>query len=148
MTIGTRVMGLIIPFLFIFFFSMENFNKKKINDSLTILIFLTFTITLTIIFWPFLWDNPFNILDSFSSMSKYDWKGSVYFNGNYYSGKYLPWYYLPMTILITTPILYIVLFIFGFFYITKQSLKNLLNIEKAQNLWSNKENCFVCTLCQ
>ncbi len=142
MTIGTRVMGLIIPFLFIFFFSMENFNKKKINDSLTILIFLTFTITLTIIFWPFLWDNPFNILDSFSSMSKYDWKGSVYFNGNYYSGKYLPWYYLPMTILITTPILYIVLFIFGFFYITKQSLKNLLNIEKAQNLWSNKEELF------
>ena len=142
-TIGTRIMGLLIPIMFIFFFLMENFEKDKTNDIKNFFVFSILTCFFTIILWPFLWENPLNIFETFSSMSKYDWRGSVYFNGNYYSGKYLPWYYLPFIILITTPITYILLFLIGSFLIFKFALKNLFNLGKIKkNIWSNKEELF------
>lgn len=142
-TIGTRIMGIIIPCLFIFFFIMENFEKRKKNDLKDILIFIILSIILTIMFWPFLWENPLNIIESFSSMKNYDWKGSVFFNEKYYSGKYLPWYYLPVTIFITTPLFYSFLFFIGVIFILNYSIRNLLSLDKInKNIWSNKEELF------
>ena len=55
-------------------------------------------------------------------MSSYAWDGLVYFEDTYYSGKFLPWYYLPKIIIITSPLLYLILFIYGIFIITKKSI--------------------------
>ena len=76
-------------------------NINGVRDS--IIPFLISTILFTIIFWPYLWENPSNLINSFKSMSDYEWKGLVFFESKYYSAQYLPWYYLPKTILITTP---------------------------------------------
>ncbi len=142
--IATRVIGLIIPIFFIFFFLMENFNNQKIKDAYFLIFFLLATIIFTIIFWPFLWENPLNIIESIQSMSNYEWKGSVYFNGEYFSGKYLPWYYIPVTIFITSPILHIIPFIIGSVLILKFILINLLNIDKNNpNVWKNKKEIFL-----
>ena len=55
-------MGLIIPLLFIFFFIMENLERNKYKNIYLLAPFLILTIGLTILFWPFLWENPLNIL--------------------------------------------------------------------------------------
>ena len=140
-TIGTRVMGLIIPLLFIFFFIMENLESNKYKNIYLLAPFLILTIGLTILFWPFLWENPLNILLSIKSMSSYALDGLVYFEDNYYPGKFLPWYYLPKIIIITSPLLYLILFIYGFLIITKNLYKNLLNL-KNNNLWNNFEELY------
>ena len=141
-SIGTRVMGLIIPLLFLFFFILENSEKNKLKNFFLIIPFLTLIIFFTILFWPYLWENPTNILAAFSSMKNYSWNGVVFFESTYYSGKYLPWYYLPKTILITTPIFYIVLFFIGSFYIFKTLFKNLLTLKNERNIWHNNEDLF------
>ena len=140
--IGTRVMGLIIPFLFIIFFIFENLEKNKFKIIFLIFPFLLMTFLFTILFWPYLWENPLNIVLSLTSMSNYDWKGLVFFENTYYSAKYLPWYYLPKTILITTPLLHILLFIIGSFFIIKFLIKNIINLENNNNIWKSSEELF------
>ena len=143
LTIGIRVMGIIIPCLFTLFYILENLEKNKFKKIYLIIPFLISTILFTIIFWPYLWENPSNLISSFKSMSDYEWKGLVFFESKYYSAQYLPWYYLPKTILITTPILYILLFIIGSFLIFKFLLSNLINLkDSSKNIWENKEELF------
>ena len=143
LTIGTRVMGIIVPVLFILFFVLENLEKNKYKKIYLIIPFIVFTFLLTIIFWPYLWENPFNLVTSFKSMGDYDWKGLVFFEATYYSGRYLPWYYLPKIIFITTPILYISLFVLGSILIFKFLLSNLINLkDNSKNVWNNKEELF------
>ena len=100
------------------------------------------TFFFTILFWPYLWENPLNIVLSLKSMSNYDWKGLVFFENTYYSAKFLPWYYLPKTILITTPLIHILLFIVGGFFIIKFLVKNLINLENNNNIWKTSEELF------
>ena len=145
LTIGTRIMGLMIPILFILFFLLENLEKNKYKNIYHLIPFIVSTFILTIIFWPYLWENPLNLFISFKSMGDYDWKGLVFFESEYYSGQYLPWYYLPKMILITSPILYILLFAIGSILIFKILLSNLINLQdSSRNIWDNKEELF-CT---
>ena len=140
--IGTRVMGVIIPFLFTIFFIFENLEKKKIKQIYLIIPFILMTFFFTVLFWPYLWENPLNIVLSLKSMSNYDWKGLVFFENTYYSAKFLPWYYLPKIIIITTPLIHILLFIVGSFFIIKILVKNLINLENSNNIWKTSEELF------
>lgn len=142
-TIGTRVMGLMIPLLFIFFFIIENLEKEKYKNFYLLIPFIILTIIFTIIFWPYLWENPFNIIAAFKSMSDYNWGGVVYFESNYYSGQFLPWYYLPKIIIITSPFLHLVLFFIGLILISRKLFNNLMAINhREDNLWNNYEELF------
>ena len=77
-------------------------------------------------------------------MSKFRFVGEVFFNGEYFVAKYMPWYYLPITILITTPIFYILLFIIGLFIVIKILGKNLFNLENTkENIWKNELELFL-----
>lgn len=48
-------------------------------------------------------------------MKNHKWNGHNFFFGRYINPTNIPWYYLPTWISITTPILYLVLFLFGVF---------------------------------
>ena len=144
LAICVRPMAIIIPFLFIFFCIMQNLDKKKLKKILLLVPFSFFTIFLTILLWPFLWDNPSRIFEVLKSMSKFEWIGEVFFNGKYYSAKYMPWYYAPIIILITTPIFQISLFIIGFLIIAKTLFINLLNLDNSrENVWKNEVELFL-----
>ena len=143
-TISTRVMGLLIPFFFIFFLIMENLEQKKYKKIYLLLPFILLTFFFTVLFWPFLWENPLNIILAFKNMSNYDWTGSVFFESKYYSGKFLPWYYLPKIIIITTPLLYVILFFTGMYFGLTRLVKNLININNnKKNIWDNYEQFFL-----
>ena len=139
-----RPMAIIIPFLFIFFFIMQNFEKSKYRNFILLIPFLLFVTFFTILFWPYLWDDPLKIFEVLKSMSKFRFVGEVFFNGEYFVAKYMPWYYLPITILITTPIFYILLFIIGLFIVIKILGKNLFNLENTkENIWKNELELFL-----
>lgn len=144
LAICVRPMAIIIPFLFIFFYIMQNLDKKNLKKIFLLIPFSFFTIFLTILLWPFLWDDPSRIFEVLKSMSKFEWIGEVFFNGKYYTAKYMPWYYAPTMILITTPIFQISLFVIGFLIISKTLFINLLDLDNSkENVWKNEIEFFL-----
>jgi hypothetical protein len=65
----------------------------------------------------------------------------MYFLGNIINAGKLPWYYIPVWMGVTTPILYLVLFIVGTSATVRTFLTNLLgsNVSKARTLWANDD---------
>lgn len=144
LSIGTRPMGIIIPILFIFFFLMHNFHMKSNNKFYFFSLFIFSTSLFTIIFWPFLWEDPARFVEALKSMGKFRFVGEVFFNGEYFVAKYMPWYYIPAIILITTPIFYIFIFFVGTFLVTKKILTNLINLKhNNENIWKNELDLFL-----
>ena len=63
-----------------------------------------------------------------------------FFNGEYLSVKFLPMHYTLTWIIITTPVLYLILFLFGYTTKFKRTLLKFFKIEKNSNrndLWSS-----------
>ena len=118
LAIDIRVLGVIIPPLILgiiflkIFFTKENIKAYLLNSFL-VLPFLFIFITL---FWPFLWESPFNnFIEAFKGMSNYEVAKSlkIFYRGEIISSGAVPWNYIPVWILITTPILYIIFFLVG-----------------------------------
>ena len=123
---------------------MQNLDKEKFKKIFLLVPFSFFTIFLTILFWPFLWDDPSRIFEVLKSMSKFEWIGEVFFNGKYYTAKYMPWYYIPITVIITSPLYQVILFFIGFFISISYLWKNLININHSnKNVWSNETEFFI-----
>ena len=144
--IDVRIVGIIIPFIvFIFFILMFMDNKIFLKKNiLKIITFFCFLILFTISFWPHLWNDPLvKFINILQNMSHYSWSGSVFYLGNYISSLNLPWHYPVVWIFITTPILYLLLFILGTVLIVKRLSKRFLLLSNKGNfkeLWrGNKE---------
>lgn len=123
---------------------MQNIDKINFKNFFLLFSFLLFVPFFTIIFWPYLWEEPLKIFEVLESMSKFRFIGEVFFNGEYFVAKYMPWYYLPVTIFITTPIFQIILFFIGSFIIIKSLSKNLFKLENSkENIWKNEIELFL-----
>jgi hypothetical protein len=90
-----------------------------------------------ILFWPVLWRDPVgNFILAFKESSKFPWEGYVLFRGIEIPATQLPWNYLPVWIAITTPLLYLVLFIAGLIFIARKFVKTFsLRIAEWLNLY-------------
>ena len=145
MAISSRIMGIIVPFIIIIFFIFETLDDKKYfkKNFLIIILFIFLCCIFTVIFWPYLWSDPLvNFFSTLKNMSAYIWRGSVFYLGNYISAENLPWHYSIIWILITTPLLYISLFILGSLVIFLKTIKKFLNFDEKKNvgnLWSNSK---------
>jgi hypothetical protein len=114
-------------------------RKVEVGDFFKfIAIFCCSAIFFTILFWPWLWINPFRIdlwhvpierfFEAFTNMSRFRWEGLVLFRGVYISATELPWFYLPFWISISTPLLYLVFACFGGVLICAQIFKTKLTL--------------------
>ena len=141
MAISSRIMAIIIPFFIFTFFILESLDNKKyfLKYINKFFLFLVLVLTITFIFWPYLWTDPIvNFVNTFKSMSSYIWRGSILYQGNYISALNLPWHYSLVWIFITTPMLYIFLFVIGFLFMIIRLIKRFLEINsknKSNNLW-------------
>lgn len=129
-----RVMAVIIPALTIAILAIQVIKKDiRMPQAITCLIaFFASCIIFTILFWPYLWDAPLtNFVQAMLSMSKFRHNPYLIFMGESVRASSLPWFYLPVWIGITTPIIYLGLFIVGVLAIVKALLKNQFR------LWSN-----------
>lgn len=125
--IDARLMAVIIPALTVGALGLKaiKVNKGLKKTIAQILVFLATTATFTIVFWPFLWDAPLdNFIQAFRNMAKFRWAPNFIFMGEWTNGTSLPWYYLPVWIGISTPIIYLGLFISGILSILIALIKN------------------------
>tara|TARA_Y100000816_G_C26095822_1_gene579905 strand:+ start:209 stop:1858 length:1650 start_codon:yes stop_codon:yes gene_type:complete len=140
---SSRVLGIFLPISIVGIIFFEMLDKKlNINLILKFSLLLISYFLLTIIFWPYLWSDPFiNFLKAYSIFSNYIIDIEFLFNGDYVSSKNLPYSYLPIWISISTPIIVILLFCFGYFLYSRIFFSRLINLEKNidNNIWSNKE---------
>jgi len=98
--------------------------------------YLALTAILVVAFWPWLWLDPLgNFITAFQNMAKFRHAPEMLFMGNTVFANKLPWYYIPVWMGVTTPILYLTLFIVG----TGATLGSLLSslVGKAKTLWQN-----------
>ena len=144
--VATKVIGIIVPFIIFVFFILKMMDDKNNlrTNSIKIFIFFTLFIIFTIIFWPYLWNDPFaNFLHALKIFSSHPWEGAIFYLGNYVSALNLPWHYPIVWILISIPIIYLLLFMLGSTLIlTRLSLRfiNLSPKKEFNDLWKgNKE---------
>lgn len=134
--IDIRVLGVLIPAGTIALSIIRGFKGEVKTNRLLIsgLIYLIFTIIFSILFFPYLWENPLaNFLQVFSNMAHFRWNNEVLFMGEFIKAASLPWYYILVWIFITTPLFYLFLFFVGMPLVIKTTLKN-----KFQ-LWKNDQ---------
>ena len=65
----------------------------------------------------------------------------VLFNGKYISNHFLPYGYIPTWIAISTPVIHLILFMLGYFYITKRFFLRFLTIKENSiyyDFWRGK----------
>ncbi len=104
---------------------INNIRVTKNIESASFAVLLFLTPLLTILFWPGAWINPLNrILNSLIGQADFiGWPFTVLYMGDYMLGKEVPWHYIPVWLSITTPVIYLVLFIVGFVLIVKTAYK-------------------------
>ena len=135
--IDIRSIGIFLPALVILLTILKYFHKsisfRNLLTNSSILILLTSIFV--ILFWPRLWEAPYtNFVSSLSYFSAHAWNGHNFYLGKYIWAQNIPWHYLSVWIGITTPVLYLILFIFGIFLILRRLLNRLDKID------DNKKN--------
>ncbi len=111
--IGIRIMGIMVPIFIFILFLFDMFFEKKVLKNLQFFgLFLLFTLLLTYISWPYLWEDPMHrFITSFENMSKFRLEITTLINGEYILTQNTPWYFFPVWFLLTNPIIFL---IFGF----------------------------------
>tara|TARA_Y100000590_G_scaffold168471_2_gene192701 strand:+ start:971 stop:2644 length:1674 start_codon:yes stop_codon:yes gene_type:complete len=139
-----RVMGIMLPILVCFFILILSLREKNFfnKNYLNIIFFLFLTPLFMYIFWPYLWPDPIdNFIIAFKTLSDFPLDIKNLYFGDYIYSYYLPWHYSLIWIFITTPIIYLFFFVFGFIVSSNRLLQRLLNIDerkKFNDLWRGK----------
>ena len=134
-----RVPGCYILILTIFFYYL-NYDKEKHEFSrlkFSLYYFLLFLASLYLL-WPFLWENPLtNFIYSFKLLGKIPYSFYTLYLGEFVNTKNLPWHYFFVWFFISTPPIFLLLIIYGFFIVCKTLLKNLSFIDENDKnfLW-------------
>ena len=122
LSIDIRIMGIIIIPIFILTTYFINRHKYK-NTIQNIILYIILVSLFTVLLWPYLWENPIiNFLTVFKTLSSFGHEGYNFYLGTYHLASSTPWHYLFVWIGITTPLVYLVLFLYGFIYITYEIL--------------------------
>ncbi len=140
---STRIMGLFLPISLIFFLFLNNLNdKSKSNLKYFLLIIFSYLFFLYI-HWPYLWDSPItNFIDFIYKTKLWIWKLGFIFNGDYIYSTSVPDSFIFIWIGISTPILNLILFLIGFFYIGRRLILRFMSIEQTKlhkcDFWRGK----------
>ena len=148
LAIGTRVVGVILPFLIFFIYLLKElksnkFKKKSIALLVTILFLTTFFTTL---FWPYLWENPIiNFFEIIKKLSNFELYIYNFYLGDYVDVKKLPWHYPLIWQIVTIPIYYTFFFIIGFSLILVRFYGRIIKItesEQKNEFWNGDKELF------
>lgn len=139
-----RFLGIFIPISFLFFYFLSILsNTKDLKKVSGIIFFCFFYIIFLILLWPVLWTGPLeSFIAAFKFFSDHYLKINILFNGEYVQSDRLPFSYIPIWIFISSPILYTVLFLIGYFYIFRNFILNFINVKEGNStydLWNNNE---------
>ncbi len=136
--INLRIVGIIFPIAATIIFVLYLFGRRNRSEIINYMIYIIACMILTVALWPWLWANPLeNFVTAFVNMSRFRWDGWVLYLGDFYPVRQLPWHYLLVWIAISTPILYVLLFIIG----TGIALKSVCTgfIRQQQNVFISQD---------
>jgi len=128
-TIDVRLITIILPVITLIFYcidlSVNRQNAVKKNHTLLLSSFIVSLLIFIYLLWPKLWADPISSLTgAFIHFSKLPDVTTVYYFGKEILSNQLPWHYIPVWISITTPGLYLILFLVGLFSGLKNFGKN------------------------
>jgi hypothetical protein len=135
-SIDTRLIAVAIPVLTLALLSLRSAELKwpKIYIVKVSTFYLLATGLAIILFWPYLWSNPFgHFIEAFKFISHHPHSAALIFQGKEILTNQLPWYYIPSWIAISTPILYLISFIVGSLVIIKKLFKVKLRLFENQD---------------
>ena len=148
-----RIYGIFLPLSFIGFYLLSILSKKKDLNYLPGIIFLSVSFFIfLILFWPYLWSAPFkNFLLAYKYFAHHDLLNYIkmLFNGEFIKANSVPYTYIFTWIVITTPIVYTLLFIIGYIQIFKRFFIKFINIKNNTfyyDLWrsvNEKKDLFI-----
>ena len=135
--IDVRIMAIVLPVGTIAILIIQVLKKEIVLSRALVLLslFVCALIVLVIAMWPWLWFDPAaNFFQALGNMSKFRWNGFMFFMGDIINaGVYIPWYYIPVWLGVTTPPLYVVLFIVGSVIVLSKLIGRRLS------LWGNPQ---------
>ena len=143
--VNMRILGAILPLLIIFinFLIVLRTDRDKSKIISRIILFLLMFPIFYLIIWPELWTDPFGVLfKTLNFMRSHFLSLNIFYLGEYYFFSEIPWHYHLVSILTSTPLLYIFLFLIGFVFIFKRLIIRLINIEENnshKDLWRGKK---------
>ena len=146
--VGTRLLGIYLPFLIILFKIIQILRSKNIiKKEILSLIFLNLLVlTFIYLFWPYLWEDPIKyFLTAFNKLANIPVGIYTFFLGNYIQAEFVPWYYTIVWIFITTPITYLIFFLIGFYFILIRIYTRLIKINdknEYNDLWRGENEKF------
>ena len=113
-SISLRPMAIYMPFLvFIYLFYFSKINLISVRQLFRIILKQIFLILLlSYIFNPSLWIDPYSFILQFKKAINFN-VAEILYLGKFYQNSQTPWHYLFIWSIFTTPILYIILFVFG-----------------------------------
>ena len=134
--IATRIIGITVFFFTTFFIVADLLVKRERREGKAVVSFSLYVVLAalcTILFWPILWIAPVKqFVIAFQQMSHFNFWATVLYAGEYIKAKELPWHYVPVWLLVTTPVLYSVLFVMGFFSLAKNFLKGPISFYRKR----------------
>ena len=116
---GLRIIGLANLFFYVL---VLIYKKKKLNLYFNAKLLIS-TFLILYFIWPFLWEKPIeNFLFAIKFFSEVPWQGNkVFYLGNFFNSDNLPWHYTIVWMLVTIPLVYIIIFIFGVIKLFKKN---------------------------
>lgn len=129
--IDTRIIAVMIPLLTVAGMIFLMITRKDIRWTHWVLVwcvYLTSTFGFVILFWPMLYFDLGILQRAFTYMRDFPYEWLFLYRGGFYHCYELYRNYLPTWIGITTPILYLVLFVVGFITVTIRLLQHITRI--------------------
>jgi len=134
--IDVRIMGVLLPPATVAILIVR-LLKRELPTPATcraLAVYLAAACILVIAMWPWLWSDPIgNFVQAFRNMAKFRWGGEVLYIGRFVPSTDLPWHYVLVWISITTPLLYLALFLVGAFSTLRQIAS------RRTHLWKGDE---------
>ena len=114
--IDVRVMGIFLPVITVCVLGARVAQRQlSLKHAFAVILgYLAVTAVVIYAFWPWLWSDPWaNFAQAVSNMSRYRWYGMNHYLGAYIPATRIPWHYVPVWLGVTTPPLYLGLFLVG-----------------------------------
>lgn len=125
MAIDIRLMAIVFPLATSSLIALRVVRRKLLlaRAIAMTLIYIAFIVIFVVMTWPYLWADPWGrFIEALAYMVKLNFPVQSLYMGNIYASNQLPWHYLPVWIGISTPPLYILLFLVGTFFTIKEVL--------------------------
>jgi len=114
--IDVRIAAIVIPAATVAILAVRAVKREvPARRSLSALaIYLAAMVVLVVALWPWLWSDPLGRFgQALVAMSRFRFDHDILYMGAFVRSTQLPWHYIPVWVSITTPPLYLLLFVVG-----------------------------------